>query len=61
MCPGLKSTGSAQPSSLAIYLEKKMGTLNFELGTAICYVNVDNYYKAYRCFEHKVIAPLIGV
>ena len=43
MCPGLKSTGSAQPKSLGIYLEKK-GNSNFELGTAICYVNVENYF-----------------
>ena len=48
-------------SSLAKF---NKGNSNFELGTAICYVNVENYfltikYKAYCCTELKVTIPLL--
>ena len=44
MCTSLKSTYSAQPYYDDIWLRSYKGNSNFELGTAICYENVENYF-----------------
>ena len=40
--------------------KKTKGNSNFELGTAICYVNVENYFLTIiSCSELKVRIPII--